>query len=448
VPEIEIPYEPRPQQRVIHDTVDAHPFTVAVCHRRMGKTVAAVNQLIKAALTSTKKRPQFAIMGPTYTQQKRNCWHYLQEFTAKIPGVQVNHSELSIRLPHAGGSDEDKAQISIYGSDNPDAMRGIYLDGLVLDEFQDHAPNLLTQIVMPLRADRLEWVLILGTPNGKNSFYEEYSKGLNPAEHPGYASIMFKASETGIVPVDILMEAQRQMSIEEYAQEYECSFDASVKGAIYARELATAHTEGRITHVPYDPELPVDTDWDLGIGDQTCIWFTQSLTSGEIRVIDYYEAEGKGLNHYVKYLKELPYVYGTHFAPHDIKQREFTSGKTRLDSAAKLGLHLTPIPRVKQLEDGIHAVRMVLPKCWFDAKKCREGLDALSAYRRDYNARIQEHTPRPVHDWASHAADAFRGLATRHHTPKRLATPSLRAQQFDPDPFRWAPTRTRRGGYR
>ena len=136
---------------MIHDAVEAHPFTVAVCHRRMGKTVAAVNQLIKAAVTSTKNRPHFAIMGPTYTQQKRNCWHYLIEFTAKIPGVKVNHSELSITLPNG-------ALISIYGSDNPDALRGIYLDGLVLDEFQDHAPNLFTEIITPLRADRLDWV--------------------------------------------------------------------------------------------------------------------------------------------------------------------------------------------------------------------------------------------------------------------------------------------------
>ena len=428
---------------MIHDAVEAHPFTVAVCHRRMGKTVAAVNQLIKAAVTSTKNRPHFAIMGPTYTQQKRNCWHYLIEFTAKIPGVKVNHSELSITLPNG-------ALISIYGSDNPDALRGIYLDGLVLDEFQDHAPNLFTEIITPLRADRLDWVLILGTPNGKNGFYDAYQRGV--AEEPGWHAILFKASETGLVSDDILLEAQTIMSAEEYAKEYECSFDAAVKGAIWAREIADARIDGRITHVPYDPELPVDTDWDLGIGDQTAIWFTQSLTTGEIRVIDYYESEGKGLTHYIKYLKDKPYVYGVHYAPHDIKQREFTSGKTRLDSAAKLGLVLTPVPRVKALEDGIHAVRMILPKCWFDEIKCKDGLEALAAYRRDYNAKIQEHTPLPVHDWASHASDSFRGLATRHYTPSRGTLASqrekLRAAQYDPDPYRWGGRVLRRGGYR
>lgn len=409
----------------------------------MGKTVAAVNQLIKAALTCTKNRPQFAIMGPTYTQQKRNCWHYLQEFTRTIPGVKVNHSELSITLPNG-------AMISIYGSDNPDSMRGIYLDGLVLDEFQDHAPNLFTEILTPLRADRLDWCLILGTPNGKNGFYDAYMRAQRG--EPGWASLMFKASETHLVADHVLAEATTIMSEEEYLQEYECSFDASVKGAIYARELAQARLENRVTHVPYDPELLVDTDWDLGIGDQTAIWFSQSLTTGEIRIIDYYESEGKGLPHYIKHLKELPYVYGTHYAPHDIKQREFTSGKTRLDSAAKLGLMLTPSPRVKQLEDRIHSTRMVFPKCWFDAQKCREGLDALSAYKRDYNTRLQEHSPRPVHDWASHAADAFGGLATRHYTPSAAraltAKMKLAQAQFDPDPFRWSPHHTRRrGGY-
>jgi len=442
VPEIVIPYDPRPQQRVIHETVESVPFTVAVCHRRMGKTVAAVNHLIRAALTSTKKRPQFAIMGPTYTQQKRNCWHYLIEFTAGIPGVKVNHSELVITLPNG-------ALISIYGSDNPDAMRGIYLDGLVLDEYQDHAPNLFTEIVTPLRADRLEWVLILGTPNGKNGFYDAYMRGVRG--EAGWKSVLFKASDTGLVPEEVLAEARRIMSPEEYAQEYECSFDASVKGAIWARELATAHTEGRITHVPYDPELLVDTDWDLGIGDETAIWFSQSLTTGEIRLIDFYMEKGKGLDHFVTMLKDKPYAYGTHYAPHDIKQREFTSGKTRLASAAKLGLTLTPIPRVKQLEDGIHAVRMIFPKCIFDAQKCQEGIEALSAYKRDYNARLQEHSPRPVHDWASHGADAFRGLATRYYTPAAATAltkkAALRAAQFDPDPYRWAPRRARRGGY-
>lgn len=150
-------------------------------------------------------------------------------------------------------------------------------------------------------------------------------------------------------------------------------------------------------------------------------------------------------------LKDKPYVYGTHYAPHDIKQREFTSGRTRLDSASKLGLNLVPIPRVKQIEDGIHAVRLFFPRCWFDEQKCREGLEALSAYRRDYNAKLQEHTARPVHDWASHAADAFRGLATRHITPKQdralTAKASLRAAQFDPDPHRWTHRQGRRGGY-
>jgi phage terminase large subunit len=196
-----------------------------------------------------------------------------------------------------------------------------------------------------------------------------------------------------------------------------------VKGAIYAKEIEALRVSGRLTSVPYDPMLPVDTDWDLGIGDAMAIWFSQSTRSGEVRLIDYYEASGEGFPHYVTMLNAKRYVYGKHWAPHDIQVRELGSGKSRLEVAAGFGLRFEVTPRVQsqsneEVEEGIHAVRMLLPRCWFDATKCAKGIEALKHYRRDYNRQLNEFKATPVHDWASHGADAFRGRAVRDETPK------------------------------
>ena len=214
------------------------------------------------------------------------------------------------------------------------------------------------------------------------------------------------------------------MTSDEYAQEFECSFEASVKGAIYARELEALRRNGQITDVPMDPTLTVDTDWDLGIGDAMSVWFSQTVKgSGQVRLIDYYEASGEGFPHFVQVLAQKRYTYGTHWAPHDIAVRELGSGKSRLEVAAGLGLRFKVTPRLsssagQELEDGIHAVRLFLPRCWIDQTKCAKGIEALGAYRRDYNARLDEFKATPVHDHASHAADALRGLAVRHQIPK------------------------------
>ena len=178
---------------------------------------------------------------------------------------------------------------------------------------------------------------------------------------------------------------------------------------------------GRLT-VPSDPTLPVDTDWDLGVGDATAIWFSQSLRGGEIRLIGYYEASGEGLPHYAQVLRDRGYTYGTHWAPHDIRVRELGSGRSRLETAASLGIRFQIAPNVP-LEDGIHAVRMLLPRCWFDAINAKAGLEALQHYRRDFNARLHEFKPTPVHDWAEHGASAFRYLAVRHRTPEAPKPP-------------------------
>jgi hypothetical protein len=210
---------------------------------------------------------------------------------------------------------------------------------------------------------------------------------------------------------------QGLMLQEEYDQEWFLSPEAAIKGAWFQKEMAQATKDGRITAVPYEPLLPVDTYWDLGIADSMAIWFVQTAKSGQIRVIDYYEATGEGFPHYVTMLAQRGYVYGRHFAPHDIKVRELGTGKSRLEVAGALGLKFSDVPDLP-FEDGIASARLLLPKCWFDATKTAAGVTSLRNYRKMFNTRLNEFTGTAVHDIHSHAADAFRYLAVSHKEPR------------------------------
>lgn len=391
-----------------------------------------------------KERPRFAYIAPTYTQAKAVAWDYAKHFAAPVIDHGVNESELRIDFQSNG------SQVRLFGADNPDSLRGLYFDGVVFDEYGLMPPKIFSEVVRPELADRAGWALFMGTPNGKNEFYKVVQQARGDAE---WFFAEYKASETGLLEPSELRSARQSMTTDEYAQEFECSFEASVKGAIYAREIIAAREGGRITRVPYDPSLAVDTDWDLGVGDATAIWFSQSLHSREVRLIDYYEATGHGLAHYKHVLNEKAYTYGLHWAPHDIQVREMSSGHSRLDAARSLGLYFQISPKVNTLEDGIHAARMLLPRCWFDVEKCQHGIEALQHYRWKPSDVVKNPTgkPLPVHDWSSHGADAFRGLAYRHHAPaKTSAAMSLRQAQEDHEPavnYRSQRRTGRRGGY-
>ncbi len=410
MPVITIDYCPREQQDQIHAGLDTHRFGVVVAHRRMGKSVAAVNHLQRAALTCKRERPRYAYLAPTYTMGKSIIWDYLRHFSAPIPGVDAKVSELLVTYPNGG-------QVRIFGADNPDSLRGLYFDGVVLDEFGMMPPRIFSEVLRPALSDRQGWALFMGTPAGKNQFYDVVQQA---KADPDWFLAEFKASQTGIIDATELAAARKDMTADEYAQEYECSFEASVKGAIYAAELATARQMGRIVAVPVDPILPVDTDWDLGVGDSTAIWFSQSLRSGEVRIVDYYEASGEGLPHYAQVLTAKGYTYGQHWAPHDIQVRELGSGRSRIETAASLGIKFNTCPNIP-IEDGIHAARMLIPRCYFDEGRTQKGLEALQHYRRDYNTRLNEFKATPVHDWAEHGASAFRYLAVRQQIPKDKA---------------------------
>lgn len=374
-------------------------------------------------MTCKKLRPRVAYIGPTYRQSKSTVWDYAKYYARPIPGVKFNESELRVDYPNGG-------QVRVYGGDDPDSLRGLYLDDVVVDEYGLHSADIFSTVLRPALSDREGSALFLGTPNGKNQFYDMQKFAQTD---PDWFYACYKASETGILSAAELLAARKVMTADEYAQEFECSFEASVKGAIYATELEAVRASKRLCSVPYDPAMLVDTTWDLGVGDATSIWFSQSTPGGEVRLIDYYEASGEGLPHFSGVLAAKGYAYGTHWAPHDIQVRELGSGKSRIETARSLGITFRVVPNIP-IEDGIHAARMLMPRCWFDAAKTAPGVECLQHYRRDYNTRLNEFKATPVHDFASHGADAFRYLAVRHKTPV-VETRQPAAAPYRPSPW-------------
>jgi phage terminase large subunit len=401
--QVKIPYKPRELQSEMHKNLKR--WNVLVMHRRFGKTVFAVNHMIKHALTCPLPRPRVALIAPTFTQAKRISWDYVKHYASVIPGVTFNETELRADFPNGG-------RIMLLSGENPDALRGIYLDLCVFDEYGMQNPRVWGEVVRPALSDREGSAIFLGTPAGHNHFFDILQQAKEQTEEGSdqwYWKIA-KASETKVVKELELDAAKMQMTPEQYEQEYECSFTAAIIGAYYGKLLAALDDDNRITRVPYDPGLPVHTAWDLGINDSTAIWFAQVYRGGAVNVIDYYENSGVGLDHYAEVLRKKDYHWGDHLAPHDIEVRELGSGKSRLETAFGLGIRFKVIPKMK-IADGINAARMLIPKCYFDREKCAEGLEMLRQYRQEWDDRKRMFRDQPRHDFTSHSADAFRYLA-------------------------------------
>lgn len=407
VQRVVIPYKPRPLQKRLHE--ERQRFTLLLTHRRFGKTVCAVCELLRRSLKhgGEKRAWRAGYVAPYLKQAKSIAWDYLKHYAAAVPGTSFNETELRCDLPNG-------ARIRLYGADNPDSLRGLYFDDLVIDEAADVPRGVWSLVLRPALADRGGWALFTGTPKGMNNLlFDMYRQALAMPET--WSLFVFKASETGYVPPEELARAKTDMSEDEYRQEFECSLAAAVRGAYYARGIDGLEAAGRITPLPYEPSLPVYTAWDLGMDDATCIWFFQVERSGDWRVFDYYENSGEGLEHYADLvLGRLPghWAHGTartyagHIGPHDIMVRELGTGKSRFEVARQLGVAFTPCRNIPVI-DGIGAVRRRLGRCWFDADRCAAGITALRQYKKSYNERMDVFG-KPVHDWTSHASDAFR----------------------------------------
>jgi phage terminase large subunit len=387
-------------------------FGCIVAHRRAGKTVASIMDLIDAALRCKKPNPRFAYIAPYYAQAKDVVWAYVKQYTADIPGATTNEGELRVDLPNG-------ARLRLYGADNYDRLRGIYLDGVVLDEFADQPPQAWREVIRPALADRQGWALFIGTPKGKNAFYDLYNQAIDA---PDWFALKLKASETGLVAQTELDAMKAQMTSNEYAREMECDFEAAIEGAYYAEGLAAALREGRIGNVSADPLLRLRAYADIGgVGkkaDAFALWVCQ-FVGREVRVLNYYEAQGQELSSHIHWLNQNGYAAGKIdiYLPHDGAGQKGPYAGSWESAFSDAGYHAETIvgsgsggagaPLVR-----IEAARRLFPSMWFD-NKTQTGRDVLAAYheKRDEKRGVGLG---PMHDWASHGADAFGLMAVAH----------------------------------
>ena len=379
-------------------------WAVLVCHRRAGKTVATICDTIRRAVMEKKPDGRYAYIAPYYAQAKNIAWDYLLKFAAPAI-VKANQSELWVELVNG-------AKIRLFGADNPDALRGLYLDGVVLDEYADMKPRLWGEIVRPLLTDRQGWATFIGTPKGHNAFYEIYNEA---QKNPNWYVKTLRADQSGLLPESELLDAQATMSDNQYEQEFLCSFEAAIIGAYYGQEMRRITDLERITTVDYDPMFPCHTVWDLGYNDSTSIIWWQCVY-GEIRVLDHHSSNGQPISYYTGLLAqkedEFGYKYGTHWLPHDARAKTLASGgKSIIEQiSAKIDLkHLKIVPNLS-IQDGIQASRLALTRTWFD-NRCEELIECLRQYQREWDDDKKVFRDRPKHDWTSHSADAFRYLS-------------------------------------
>ena len=409
--EVVIDYAPREAFKAFHQRKQR--WACLVAHRRAGKTVSAINDLIRAAVMCKSRNPLFGYIAPYRSQAKSVAWGYLKQYAAPISQA-ANEQELEITLVNG-------AKIRLFGADNADAMRGLGFDGVLLDEFGDFKPSVWGSIIRPALSDKQGWAVFMGTPKGKNQFWDVYQTSrMNPEE---WFSLRLKASDSGILPQSEIDAVKAQISEDQFMQEYETNFEAAIIGAFYGVEMRMAADDGRITEVKYDPSLSTYTAWDLGYRDDTAIWWYQ-VVKGEIHIIDYHSVSGASIPEIAKVVLKKPYHYSKHYLPHDARAKTLAAqGKSIIEQLGEfLGLSNLAIVPDLSVQDGIQAVRMTLPRCYFDEEKCLEGIEALRQYQREWDEDKKSFRSSPKHDWTSHGSDAMRMLAIawRDEPSKRM----------------------------
>ena len=399
--EVELDYYPRQVFEDFHDRQER--WSVIVAHRRCGKTVLCINDLIYRALIEDKEDGRYAYVAPYMSQAKTIAFDYLLKYSRPVM-AKSNQAELWVELING-------ARIRLFGADNPDALRGLYLDGVVLDEYADMKPSIFGAVLRPLLADRKGWCTFIGTPKGHNAFWEVYN---NATQDKDWYVKVLRASQTGLLDKAELDDAAKTMTQDQYLQEFECDFESAILGAYYGKEMRQLTDGGRITDVEYDPLFPVHTAWDLGYSDDTAIWWYQ-VVHGEIRLLDYHSSNGQPVAFYAGIIQareeERGYKYGTHWLPHDARAKTLSSNRSVIEQLGdKIPLKTIKITPNLKLQDGIQASRLALTRAWFD-HKCTDGIECLRQYQREYDEDKKVFRDRPRHDWTSHGADAFRYLA-------------------------------------
>lgn len=412
-------YEPRPQFIPFHNRTQR--WASLNTHRRAGKTVALVNDVLYGALQCPLRKPQLAYVGPTFTQAKRIAWTYLKDYAEPYLSKPPQESELKLTL-------KNEATIHVLGADNADSLRGMYLDGGVGDEYALFRPSVFSQVIRPALSDRNGWWVFASTPRGKNLFYDTHvdAKGKEKAEE--WFKLTLKASESGIISPEELDALRRTMDNEEYAQEYECSFDAALKGAIYAGEVDALFADGRVLPSLYDPKLETHCVFDLGFTDATVvIWWQMDPRTGVRRIVRVRCTSGVDIFYHIAAIHNFPGEVGDVWLPHDARAKNLQTGKSVVEQFLSEGIMPKIVPNHK-IRDGISASRKAFPGTEIDADDTEDLIEALKSYRREWNDDLGMFSERPVHDWSSHYADCFRYYALVSNT-NIIALPGVDTQR-------------------
>lgn len=403
---ITLPYkfEPRPYQIPILRAFDnGYTRIIQLWHRRGGKDKLDINIVARAM---QQKVGIYYYFFPTYSQGKKVLWEgigkdgmrYLDHFP---DALVAKKNETEMKITYKNGS-----IFQIVGTENIDNVVGTNPIGCIFSEYSLQSPK-AWEFIRPILRENGGWAIFNFTPRGKNHGYDLFEMA---SANPKWYISKLTVADTGILTLEDIEEERRSgMSDELIQQEYYCSFTAAIQGAYYSKEYEEADSSGRFSTVPYDGNAPVYTVWDLGISDAMSIGFFQAIGK-EVHMIDYYEKSGEGFPHFAKYIKDKPYIYGKHFAPHDIKQRELSTGKTRLETAKELGIDFKEIPNIG-VQNGIDQARNMFKRLWVDKDHCREFLRLIPQYTKEYDEDKKCFKDKPLHDWTSHGADMFRYAA-------------------------------------
>lgn len=420
--EITLPYmfEPRPYQLPILAALDQGKKRIVACmHRGGGKDLMALNWLIKTAM---QKPAVYLHCFPSFSQGKKAIWNSVHNTDEGEPMGYLDH--IPPELIKSKDSSEMRVTFingSVYcimGMDgkNANRARGMNPSCVIMSEyaFMDASA---WYTIEPRVSQNNGAAIFLSTPNGQNHFYDLYNYSISEeGKKTGWFGARITLDDTNALDASHIEGLRSQGYPEDFIQqEYYCSFTRGAQGSYYGKQIQSARDDGRLCNVSIDKTLPCFTAWDIGVGDSSAIWIGQQLSNGKISLLDYYENHGVGLDHYISYLDRFrvkhDIIWGTHYVPHDMRNREFTSGISRLEIAENLGYKMTPVIKDGQaygFDAGVQCVRSMLADCVFDVEKCKFGIKCLDLYRKKYNETLKIYSDEPCHDQYSHGADAFR----------------------------------------
>jgi hypothetical protein len=418
--QIRIPVVPnRHYQREVWEAMDqGFKRAFLVWNRRAGKDHFSLNYMLKRAIQETGI---YYYVFPTYTQGKKIVWDDTRKMDMIPKEVIKNRNNTEMKLELVNSS-----IIQIVGSDRYDSLRGTDPRGIVMSEYAYQHP-LAWEVLRPILAANNGWAIFNTTPQGDNHAKElwEYAE-----QSDRWFTSLKTVDDTQSISKEELAEEQRSMDKEMFLQEYYCSFSLGAYGAYFGEQIKWLKNNKRIREIGYDPALPVDTFWDIGINDQTAIFFCQKLGQ-EIRIIDYLEDVNRGFADYINEIEQKPYTYRKHYLPHDFNHKEFIIGETRLEFAKKRGFtNIEIVPRPKSLQELIDITRRLLPRCWFDEEKTKMGLRALSNYQREYDEVKKIFKNSPLHNWASHGASAFMYMASTYRLDPQIESIMLKRDEI------------------